>query len=201
MQTTRTPFGLYWPIADQSVNERLASLLAVNAQEAERLRLFRCAREEEEMLLMRRPIQTQKAFALFGLLLGTFVPVAIFFQIFGYGLFSKHFASPLIFLICVAMNAVCGLYGYRIGMLFSNSVDEQERNSWTKMLLYSIFLGLCWGFTTGAIGGLAFFGIGAMFGAPIAAAVGLVAFPLFTSLHRLLARGGMIDARHFWPLA
>jgi hypothetical protein len=29
----------------------------------------------------------------------------------------------------------------------------------------------------------------------------MLAFTLFTLLHRLLVRGDMIDARHFWPLA
>jgi hypothetical protein len=30
---------------------------------------------------------------------------------------------------------------------------------------------------------------------------GLAGFLLFAICHRLLARGGMMDARHFWPVA
>ena len=62
-------------------------------------------------------------------------------------------------------------------------------------------MGFAWGAITGAAGGAICFGIGAIFGALYAAPVGTLAFILFTPLHRLLARGGMIDARHFWPLA
>ncbi|HMF56556.1 MAG TPA: hypothetical protein VK619_09445 [Pyrinomonadaceae bacterium] len=201
MQDTRTPFGLHWPIADQGVNERLSWLIAVNSREAERRRMFRTAREEEEMRLMRIPIPTRRAFALLGLLLGILAPAALFLKLFGYGLSGRFAYTPLMFLICVAMNAACAIFGHRMGALFSDHVDEQERSSWTRMLLYSILTGLGWGAATGAMGGVAFFGFGAVVGAACAMPVGMMAFPLFTSLHRLLARGGMIDARHFWPLA
>ncbi len=62
-------------------------------------------------------------------------------------------------------------------------------------------VGALWGLTTGAVGGVWFFGFGSFFGALIALPVGMLGFALFTPLHRLMARGGMIDARHFWPLA
>ncbi len=54
---------------------------------------------------------------------------------------------------------------------------------------------------TGALGGFVFFGIGAFVGAALAVPVGALAFAVFAPLHRLLARGGMIDARQLWPLA
>ncbi|OLE53816.1 MAG: hypothetical protein AUG51_11035 [Acidobacteria bacterium 13_1_20CM_3_53_8] len=182
------------------MNERLSWLIAVNTYEAEQRRLYRTASEEEEMRLMQLPLPTRQAFSLFGLLLGILVPAAIFLKIFGYG-FSRHIGNtPVMFLICVAMNTACAIFGHRMGGLLSKGINEYERASWTKMLLYSMLIGTCWGAATGAIGGLAFFGIGAIFGAFCAVPVAMIAFPLFTSLHRLLARGGMIDARHFWPL-
>jgi hypothetical protein len=69
------------------------------------------------------------------------------------------------------------------------------------MLLMLPLMGTVWGAVAGGAGGLVFFGIGSLFGIVCAVPVGIVAFTLFTPLHRLLARGGMIDARHFWPLA
>ncbi len=201
MQATRTPFGLHWPLAEQQgVNERLNWLIAVNAREAERLRLFRTPYEEDEMRSMRLPIPTRRAFALFGLLLGLIVPAAIFFRIFGYGFWGHEGYPFIIFLICVAMNTACAIFGQRMGSVLSNQMDEYERLSWNRMIFYSILIGSWWGAATGFVGGLAFLGVGAWFGPVFAIPVAIVAYPLFTSLHRLMARGGMIDARHFWPL-
>ncbi len=54
---------------------------------------------------------------------------------------------------------------------------------------------------TGAAGGLVCFGFGALFGPFFAVPVALAAFPVFATFHRLLSRGGMIEARSLWPLA
>ncbi len=69
------------------------------------------------------------------------------------------------------------------------------------MLPMAAAFGILWALVTGAAGGAIFFGIGAIFGAVCAIPVGIAAFLIFTPIHRLLAHGGMIDARHFWPLA
>ena len=63
------------------------------------------------------------------------------------------------------------------------------------------FIGAAWGAVAGGAGGLVFFGFGSLFGVVCAVPVGIMAFTIFAPLHRLLVRGGMIDARHFWPLA
>ena len=68
-------------------------------------------------------------------------------------------------------------------------------------LLMLPLIGAAWGAVAGFAGGLVFFGLGAIAGLICAVPVGIIAFTLFAPLHRLLARGGMIDARHFWPLA
>ncbi len=65
----------------------------------------------------------------------------------------------------------------------------------------ALLIGWLWAIGTGAAGGLVFFGIGAIFGVSFAIPVGLLAFASFMPLHRLLARGGMIEAGHLWPLA
>lgn len=150
------------------------------------------------MLLMRRPIPTQKAYAIFGLLLGTLPPAAIFTRIFGGPGAANDYGLVL---ICLLMNIACALVGYGMGGALGRSVDNLERAPWGQMLGISMLMGLAWGAVTGAAGGMLFFIIGALFGIICAMPVGFIAFALFTPLHRTLARGGVIDARHFWPVA
>jgi hypothetical protein len=203
MRSTRTPFGLNWPVADESTESRLNWLLAENEREAMRRRLFRNALEEEQVLLMRHPIGTQKAFALFGTLLGTLPPLAIFYRIL-YGMTGNHwiyiFSSGLV-LLPLVMLAVCCLVGRAMGAVMGRWLAENDGASRTWKFFRSLTAGVAWGAVTGAAGGLPAFGIGAIFGQAYAMAVGMVAFPLFALLHSPLSRGGMIDARHFWPLA
>ena len=152
------------------------------------------------MLLMRHPISTKKAYALLGMLLGILPPAAIFIKIFGYGLVSAQ-RGALVFILCLAMNLACAVTGHAIGSIVGQPMHDVERWSWSKMLLVLPLMGAAWGTVAGTAGGLLFFGIGAVFGAFCAIPVGIAAFILFAPFHRLLARGGMIDARHFWPLA
>jgi hypothetical protein len=196
--TSQTTASISSTVADTS--DRLNWLLQANAQEAQRRLLFRNAQEEEEMLLMRRPLSMRRAYSILGLLLGTLPPAAIFTRIFDYGTRGSDVFPPLL-ILCVLMNLVCGVVGMKMGSALSDSVKTSERSSWHRMLLTVMLLGMAWGAVTGSAGGLLFFGIGALFGAICAIPVGIMAFLAFTILHRLLARGGMIDARHFWPLA
>jgi hypothetical protein len=200
MHATFTPHGLQQPHANESVESRLSWLLAENEREADRRLLYRNAFEEEQRLLMQRPLPTEKAFALFGLLLGTLPPAAIFIKLFG-GALTHSYLPPGWFLLLLVMNVVCCLVGRYLGSKLSRMVTAVERDSWILMVIESLIIGLIWALGTGAAGGLLAFGFGAMFGAACAIPVGLLAFGLFVPLHRLVARGGMIDARHFWPLA
>lgn len=149
---------------------------------------------------MRRPLDAQRAFALFGLMLGLFPPAAIFIKMFAYGV-GGYQAHPLLFLVCLLMNFTCAGVGYVMGGALSRAVKNLENRSWTLMLIVLPLIGASWGAVTGSAGGLLFLGIGAIFGAVFAIPIGALAFTLFAPLHRLLVRGGMIDARHFWPLA
>lgn len=149
---------------------------------------------------MRRPLNIRRAFALLGLMLGIFPPAAIFIKMFGYGLGGQN-SSALLFILCLLMNFTCAGVGYVMGGALSRAVENIERENWTMMMLLLPIIGAGWGAVTGAAGGLLFVGIGAIFGAIFAIPVGALAFTLFAPLHRLLARGGMIDVRHFWPLA
>jgi hypothetical protein len=69
------------------------------------------------------------------------------------------------------------------------------------MLITTTLIGISWGLAAGGAGGAVFFGFGALYGIIFAVPVAALAFPVFTLLHRTLARGGMIEAAHFWPLA
>ena len=146
---------------------------------------------------MRRPVSSERAFALFGLLLGTLPPAAIFFRMLyvSVGLLG---AGSFLF---VTMLGICALVGWRMGARVGRTVDESERRTWAGATIDALEAGFVWAAATGAAGGFLFFGVGALFGVACALAVALPAFAVFTSLHRLLARGGMIDARHLRPLA
>jgi len=152
---------------------------------------------------MRRPVATREAYARFGLLLGAFVPAAIFYRMFNYGFQANGsgFGQLWFPLLLVAMNLACALTGGKWGARVGGTIDAYEHESWHRMSICAMGLGALWGLNTGAVGGVLYFGVGSLFGAFIALPVGMLGFLIFTLLHRLMARGGMIDARHVWPLA
>ncbi|HLL77351.1 MAG TPA: hypothetical protein VK421_19005 [Pyrinomonadaceae bacterium] len=187
----------------RDLDARLSWLVAAEAEAGRRARLFRTPREECEMLMMPRPVSTERAFALFGLLLGALPPAAIFVRVFGNWPSREPGWSGLgLLALCLAMNAVCALVGRQMGRALGQPmIADAERRSWTRMILLTLVAALLWGVATGAAGGAVFFILGAIFGVICALAVALPAFLVFTAFHRLLARGGMIDERHLRPLA
>lgn len=150
-------------------------------------------------MLMRHPLDAPNVYAVFGLLLGTFPAAAIFSRIFRYGLDSSS-DSWLMFFLCLMVNLTCGAVGLLMGSTVGASLERVERASWNRMLLVSLWFGAVWGTAVGGVGGT-FTGLGAISGVLHAVPTGMAAFLLFTPLHRLFARGGMMDARYFWPLA
>jgi hypothetical protein len=184
---------------DPYLEQRVGWLRAEITREEQRARLWRGREgEEAEARRMLDPLGTREAFALLGMFLGLLPPAVIFFRLFRYG-FSPKFGLAF-FLLCLAMNVVCFAVGRAMGSAVGRKIDDLERRPWLVMLAASAALGLFWGLVTGGFGGGVFFLFGAPFGAAAAAPVGVLAFALFTPLHRLLARGGMIEARHAWPL-
>jgi hypothetical protein len=182
---------------DEQSIARLNWLLHANAQAAAHRKLFRNDREEEEALMMRHPLQLRKACALFGLMAGAIPPAAIIYRIFENGLRKEVWA----FGFCLLMNIICAVVGYAMGSALSGCMHNLTRASWNKMILLSPWVGALWGAVAGGAGGLIFFGFGAIPGIACGIPGGMCAFLLYGILHRLLACGGMIDARHFWPLA
>jgi len=198
MQTTHTPIGLHWPIADGDAAARLSWL--VNANTVAEAHLSRAALEEK-IMMMRRPVSIERAYALFGLLLGALPSAAIFLKLFGrHSSFSQILFSGWSWLFLLS-SILCGLAGRFTGSKLSSGADIAERDSWVRMLFNAPLIGMLWGLCTGVLGGIILFYFGAIFGAIFAMPVGLLAFMLFMPLHRLLAHGGMIEAQHLWPLA
>ncbi|HEV2762760.1 MAG TPA: hypothetical protein VGV38_07190 [Pyrinomonadaceae bacterium] len=180
------------------VDARLRWLVAADAEAERRARLFRTPREEREMLLMRRPVNAERAYELFGLLLGTLPPAAIFFRL---ALPMSRSGGDGVALLFIPMLFICAALGRVMGRRVGRSIGEYGRAGWVRHILFTIAASFGWAAVTGAAGGVLFFGVGAIFGVFCAIAVALPAFVVFTVLHRLLARGGMIDARHLRPLA
>ncbi|MDT7543380.1 MAG: hypothetical protein QOE33_3284 [Acidobacteriota bacterium] len=145
---------------------------------------------------MRRPLTTEQAFARFGLLLGVLPPAAIFLRLINLWHVAQGFG-----LIFLPMLLTCAFLGRQMSARAGRKFDERERDSWCGMMIAALEEAFVWAAATGAAGGAIFFGIGAIFGFACALPIAFVAFALFVPLHRLLARGGMIDARHLQPLA
>jgi hypothetical protein len=174
---------------------------AALAASDERARRFRSLREEEEMHMMRRPLTPEQVYARFGLLLGTLPPAAIFARTLytiGRGLDADFF---ILCAFCLVMNLLCMLVGRRMGQSLGRKTLADAHASWPMLCLKAVWAATLWGLATGAAGGAICFGFGAISGALCALAVALPAFLMFAPLHHTLTRGGMIDARHFWPVA
>ena len=160
----------------------------------------RMAREQEHerVIVMRQPLTTEQAYRLFGTFLGLLPPFAYFERF----LAERHgYEVVWAVLICVAMNVICGL----VGRWFAGHLGRGVRDPAARSRLGFFFLvpamALAWSVVTGGAGGALVLGVGAIFGAYVAAPVALVGFSAFAILHRLLSRGGMIEERHAWPLA
>lgn len=189
-------------IAVNDVNTRLNWLIKENETEAQSEKLFRSVQEKTNAELMLRPVNTQRAYGILGLALGTFPPAAIFIKMFGNNFsYRSGEETIVIFLLVFAMNLVCALTGYGMGLALGKSAFSIERSSWTKMFLLFPLLALAWGIVTGAAGGIIFFGFGALIGPLFAIPVSLVGFLVFAILHRLIENGGMIERKHLLPLA
>ncbi|HUQ30968.1 MAG TPA: hypothetical protein VM095_02565 [Pyrinomonadaceae bacterium] len=200
--TPRTPSGLHSLVADEGGQSSRLSWLLMENERAAMQPPYRNAREEVEIGLMSRPISIKRAYTHFGMLLGTFPPLAIFYKVLDS--MAGHqwvYIAQAIFILLLIMLAVCCLVGRAMGSVMGGWLAGKEGGSRTRTFFHALVAGISWGAVTGAAGGVPAFGIGAIYGQAFAVAVGIVAFPLFAMLHRPLARGGMIDARHFRPLA
>jgi hypothetical protein len=160
----------------------------------------RLSREEEQRraLSMRRPLTAEQAYREFGTFLGLLPPLAIFERVVMRARGSEEF---WLVALCVGMNVFCCLVGRWFGGHLGRWMHDPRPRGRAEFAFMVFLMAAAWSAVTGGLGGALFFGIGALFGPFVAAPVALVGFPAFAILHRLISRGGMIEARHAWPLA
>lgn len=185
---------------DELVRKRLDTLLELNAEIAREKSLYRSGIEQTEADMMRKPLDSPKAFSYFGLMLGTLPPATLFSR----WLIETNAISRGEFWVIGVMAVVVllsGMVGYFSGKVVGKGVRHLEKGSWSAMMLTLPFMGLLWGMVSGAAGGIIIFVIGAFFGAALGGLVGAAALPAFGLLHRLMKRGEMIEQKHFVPLA
>lgn len=164
------------------------------------MRRARGDEDEAASIALAPALAPAEAYRWFGAFLGLFPPAAIFSNfLFSSSGGEKVWLFPI--LLCVAMNAVCCLVGRHAGFYCGHLLGDPRRHSGSGLVFKSVLLAVLWAVLTGGAGGAVVYGIGAIFGAMFALPVAIVAFPVFALLHRLHARGGMIEERNFWPLA
>jgi hypothetical protein len=155
-------------------------------------------KEQGHALAMQRPLTTEQAYRWFGTFLGLLPPLALFDRALTEGHGHPGFWPVA---LCAAMNVVCCLVGRWFGGHLGRWAGNPRVRSRASFAFLVFIMAVAWSVVTGGLGGVLFFGIGAIFGAFIAGPVAFMGFPAFAILHRLISRGGMIEARHTWPLA
>jgi hypothetical protein len=178
------------------VNQRLNTLLAINAETARQKAMYRTDKEKLEAELMKNPLSLDKTFSYFGLILGAFPPAAMFIR---FAIDTR--LEGWVFGIMLIINLISAVVGFFSGKLVAKAVRSAENLGWFSMILVLPFLGLLWGGISGAAGGIIVFVFGALFGAILGGIVGSAALPVFTIIHRLLKRGESIELKHFLPVA
>jgi hypothetical protein len=159
--------------------------------------MFRSEQERFEAETMKNPLSPEETFAYFGLMLGTFPPLAFFLRcLFETAVFAVWIVG--IFLIITLITAVVGFFS---GQFLAKVIRQAENFSWSGMILILPFIGLLWGIIVGGAGGAIVFIFGAIFGGVIGGIIGFIALPLFTIFHRLLKKGEMIENKHFFPVS
>jgi len=185
---------------DELAQQRLDLLLTLNAETAARKEHPVSEQEKIEAAAMKHPLSDEQAYSYFGLLLGTFPPLAISVR-FLLNNGNIHSEDLWIFGVVAVVSLISAMVGYFSGKLVGRIVGELEKLSWLKMFLALPFIGILWGSFAGGAGGVIIFIFGAIFGAIIGGTVGNFALPVFTIFHRWLKKDGRIDRRHFLPLA
>jgi hypothetical protein len=184
---------------DYDVNARINWLRGELARAESNAQATVKQRDGRRDIALGRALTPAEAYAWFGAFLGLFPPASIFWHYLSKVGREEKFLIPL--LICAGMTAVCSLVGSAVGSFAGRRTGNPAGHSWPRLLFGSLLLATLWALVTGAAGGAVCFGIGALFGPFFALPVALAAFPVFVTFHRLLSRGGMIEARSLWPLA
>ena len=193
------PIGAYELRGRDTVEESLERLLAENALIARENGLYSSKIEKRESETMSRPMTFERAYSIFGSMLGGLLPPALLALF----LFSKAQRMPPIILVILTLIAagVSAITGYFTGNAVGGFVQKMPSRTFTQKFFIFILVGSIWGAISGAAGGIFLFGIGAIFGSIIGALAGSVAMPAFSFPFLWLKRGKYIELKHFLPLA
>jgi hypothetical protein len=189
---------------DYDVNARIGWLKAELARADETaVKRARGGEDEAADFALAPAFAPAEAYKRFGALLGLLPPAAIFWHILSHAFSAATERDNLMlpFVLCLGMGAVCCVVGKYMGAYAGRLLGDPRRHSRAGLVFKSMLLAVLWAVLTGGAGGAVCFGFGAIFGAVFALPVALAAFPVFAVLHRLHARGGMIEERSLWPLA
>ncbi|NNE99640.1 MAG: hypothetical protein HKN25_11525, partial [Pyrinomonadaceae bacterium] len=129
----------------ERTDQRLESLLKMNADFAHEKELYRFEDERFEGSLLEHPLTTEEVFARFGLFLGTFPPAVIFgkfiFEALDGNPNDEYWVIPLLLFV----NFITATAGFYSGKLVGKIMGELEKLPWLAMILALPFVGLLWG--------------------------------------------------------
>ena len=180
---------------NDAIEERLNELLAINAEVTCRKSSNLLVNEELAAEIMLHPISLEKSFAYFGLMIGSFPPAAIMSSFILNSSSNVWFTS-----LMLAANILTAIIGYFSGKYVAKCVDRIREFPLLGQVVLLPFIGLFWGVISGGIGGAIILLYGGIVGAIFGGAVGLVSLPIFTVLHRLASRAGVIERKYFLPI-
>lgn len=194
-QLLERPIGLYGLDEDAETEGRLEFLL-----EANRRTQLKNESKQDVIDSMIRPIDSKRAFALFGLMIGTLGPLSIFVKLLSDagGLRNNELLFPV---LCLVATIATATVGYFTGKVVGNIIQKINAQRFSVAFQLYILTGLCWGAVSGFAGGIFLFLVGSIFGAFIGAAFGGAATLAFGLFHRYLSTDGVIERRHFLPLS
>lgn len=169
----------------------------LNAQTAQSRQIFKDNAERTALLMMRRPVNFEHAFATLGAFLGTFPPAAIYMNIY----FRHSGEMGWGMALFVIANIITAIAGYFLGALVGKIARIAQNYDWITMTVFLTVAGAIWGMLSGFIGGFILFIIGAFVGGAIGAVVGAIALPTFSIAHRILETAGYLARREVTALA
>ncbi len=162
--------------------------------------MYRSERERLDAYLMTCPIDSRKAFAYFGLMIGSLPPFALVLRIIGETMPADRI--PLMFLILLtAAGVVTGVAGYASARFIPSALDRVSNFRLPNRIALVTLIGFAWGSVSGAVGGLFLFIVGALFAGIAGGGIGAMTLPILVLFHSALRRGDFIEIKHFLPIA
>jgi hypothetical protein len=147
---------------------------------------------------MSRPITSQKAFAYFGLAIGSLPPASLIVRL---AAFETLAAMDLVILsLLAAASALTGVVGYALGRVVPKILESTSEYRLANRMALTSLIGFAWGALAGGIGGLLLFVFGAFVACLVGGAVGAVCVPTFVLLHNSVRAGNLIETKHFLPI-